>query len=257
LSGLHQLEVSECRSPNSGERRAGPVDILLLHYTGMPDADQALAWLCDPQSGVSCHYFVHEDGRIVRLVDESSRAWHAGESCWAGERDINSRSIGIEIANYGHASLPDPAVNDQALLPPFPDQQIEAVIALCRDILSRYTIPPQRVLAHSDVAPARKADPGEAFPWARLAAAGIGHWSDPEPVGGGRFLSMGDSGEPVEALQAMLALYGYDLGISDRFDEATKEVVTAFQRHFRPQRVDGVADTSTVKTLHELISTLP
>lgn len=252
-----ELVVSECPSPNSGERKSGPVDMLLLHYTGMPDADQALAWLCNPQSGVSCHYFVHEDGRTVRLVDESLRAWHAGKACWAGERDINSRSIGIEIANFGHASLPNPAVNDRALLPPFPDVQVDAVIALCRDILSRHAIPPQRVLAHSDVAPARKADPGEAFPWARLAAAGIGHWSDPEPVGGGHFLAMGDNGEPVEALQAMLALYGYDLDPSGRFDEATKQVVAAFQRHFRPERVDGVADTSTVITLHGLIGTLP
>jgi N-acetylmuramoyl-L-alanine amidase len=256
VSGIGKPPVSDCPSPNSGERRTGPVDILLLHYTGMPDADQALGWLCNPESRVSCHYFVHEDGRILRLVDEASRAWHAGESCWAGERDINSRSIGIEIANHGHAALADPATNDCTLLPPFPDPQIDALIALCRDILSRHDIPPQRVLGHSDVAPARKADPGEAFPWARLAAAGIGHWIEPEPVGGGHFMSLGDSGEPVEALQAMLALYGYELEISGRYDEATKQVVTAFQRHFRPRRVDGIADTSTVKTLHGLISTL-
>ncbi len=256
MSDIGDLQVADCPSPNCGDRRTGPVDILLLHYTGMPDDEQALGWLCKPESGVSCHYFVHADGRVLRLVDEGRRAWHAGESCWAGERDINSRSIGIEIANCGHAALADPQTNDRTLLPPFPDAQIDALIALCRDILSRHAIPPERVLAHSDVAPARKADPGEAFPWARLAAAGIGHWIEPEPIGGGHFMSPGDSGEPVEALQAMLALYGYDVEISGRFDEATKQAVTAFQRHFRAERVDGVADTSTVKTLHGLISTL-
>ena len=250
------LPISDRASPNHGERKSGPVDILLLHYTGMPDADQALDWLCDPQSGVSCHYFIHEDGRIVRLVDEGKRAWHAGASCWAGESDINSRSIGLEIANYGHAALTGETTPGTGL-PPFPDPQIEAVIALCRDILTRHDIPPQRVLAHSDVAPARKEDPGEAFPWARLAEAGIGHWVEPEPVRGGRFLSIGDRGEPVEALQSMLGLYGYEIQVSGCFDEATKQVVTAFQRHFRPERTDGIADASSIQTLHNLMSCLP
>jgi len=251
------LPISERSSPNHGERKSGPVDILLLHYTGMADADQALDWLCDTQSGVSCHYFIHEDGRIVRLVDEGQRAWHAGASCWAGESDINSRSIGLEIANYGHAALADPATPAPAALPAFPDPQIDAVIALCADILARHEIPPYRVLAHSDVAPARKEDPGEAFPWARLAEAGIGHWVEPEPVRGGRFISLGDCGEPVEALQSMLALYGYEIPVSGRFDETTKQVVMAFQRHFRPERVDGIADASSIQTLHNLMSRLP
>ena len=150
-------------SPNHDERAAGkPVDILLLHYTGMRSAEGALKWLTDPASKVSSHYFVDEDGRAVALVDEDRRAWHAGKSFWAGETDINSRSIGIEIANPGH----------EFGYRPFPEAQIEAVIALCRDILARHPIPPERVLAHSDVAPARKQDPGEFFPWARLAAAG-------------------------------------------------------------------------------------
>ena len=256
------LQILEQASPNHGERKCGPVDILLLHYTGMADAGQALDRLCDPQSGVSCHYFIHEDGRIVRLVGEDQRAWHAGASCWAGESDINSRSIGVEIANYGHAALggedwSDQVVYDRSALPPFPGPQIDAVIALGRDILARHAIPPQRVLAHSDVAPQRKADPGEAFPWARLAGAGIGHWVEPEPVRGGRFLSPGDSGEPVEALQGMLALYGYEIAVSGRFDEPTRHVVMAFQRHFRPERADGIADASTVRTLHKLMSNLP
>ncbi|MCL6709175.1 N-acetylmuramoyl-L-alanine amidase, partial [Pseudomonas sp. R2.Fl] len=231
-------------SPNCGPRVGcdGP-DILLLHYTGMPSAEGALSWLCNPESQVSSHYFVHEDGRIVQLVPEGMRAWHAGKSFWAGETDINSRSIGIEIANAGHP----------AGLPPFPDRQIEALIELCHDCVSRWQIAPERVLGHSDVAPVRKIDPGENFPWGRLHAAGIGHHVEPVPVGGGRFFQRGDRGQPVEALQSMLSLYGYNVEITGDFDEKTEGVVAAFQRHFRPERVDGIADMSTVETLHHLL----
>ncbi len=233
-------------SPNHGERRDGAnIDTLILHYTGMPDAQQSCDWLCNPDSEVSCHYFVFEDGRIAQLVPEDRRAWHAGASFWAGDTDINSRSIGIEIANPGP---PDGE-------PGYPDAQIEALIALCRDIVDRNAIPASRVLAHSDVAPARKCDPGEKFPWDRLASAGIGHWTEPEPVGGGEFMQEGDVGQPVEALQAMLAHYGYGVDITGTFDSTTREVVTAFQRHFRPAQVDGVADRSTVTTLYRLSQT--
>jgi N-acetylmuramoyl-L-alanine amidase len=235
-------------SPNFGERRDGkPADILLLHYTGMESGPAAEDWLCAPHSEVSCHYIVHEDGRVVQMVPEAMRAWHAGRSRWKGETDINSRSIGIEIVNGGH----------EFGLPPFPDRQIEAVIALSRGIVARHAIVPERVLAHSDVAPGRKRDPGELFPWAGLAAEGVGHWVDPEPLGGGRFFSLGDRGQPVEALQSMLALYGYGLQVTGEFDAATAAGIAAFQRHFRPARVDGVADASSIATLHRLLSTLP
>ncbi len=169
---------------------------------------------------------MHQDGRVVALVPEDRRAWHAGEARWGTATDVNSRSIGIEIANAGHpGGLPD-----------FPDAQIEAVIALSRAILGRHPIPPNRVLAHSDVAPGRKLDPGERFPWARLAAAGVGHFVAPVPIADGRFFQRGDEGAPVEALQAMLALYGYGVDVSGAFDQRTKDVVAAFQRHFRPAR---------------------
>ena len=217
----------------------------------MPDADQALDWLCNPQSGVSSHYFVYEDGRIIQLVDEDHRAWHAGDSTWSGESDINSRSIGIEIANLGHAAL-----TDHQTLPPFPEIQVNAIINLCRDILARHAISKHRVLAHSDVAPARKTDPGEAFPWKQLAENGIGIWVEPQPLRGGRFLTVGDSGEPVEALQTMLAYYGYAVEPTGKYDQSTCQVVAAFQRHFRPECVDGVADSSTIDTLRKLISTV-
>jgi N-acetylmuramoyl-L-alanine amidase len=235
-------------SPNHGERRDGRrPDMLLLHYTGMPVEGEALQWLCNPVSEVSAHYFVFEDGGVLQLVPEARRAWHAGVASWAGETDINSCSIGIEIANAGHPGG----------LPPFGEEQVESVIALCRDIASRWGIPPDRILAHSDVAPGRKLDPGEKFPWDRLHGAGIGHWVAPTPIRDGRFFSRGDEGPPVEALQAMLALYGDGAPLSGRFDEATETVVAAFQRHFRPERVDGIADASTITTLRDLIAARP
>jgi len=235
-------------SPNFGPRRDGMrPEIIMLHYTGMETSASAESWLCDPVSEVSSHYLVREDGSIVQMVRESDRAWHAGKGSWRGRTDINSCSIGIEVANPGHAyGYPD-----------FADIQIEAVITLCRDITSRHSIRPERVLAHSDTAPGRKVDPGEKFPWARLHAAGVGHFVEPSPVRGGRFLSAGERGEPVEALQSMLTLYGYGAEINGSFDATTQAVVAAFQRHFRPERVDGVADRSTIETLHRLLAALP
>ncbi|GAB6841217.1 N-acetylmuramoyl-L-alanine amidase [Methylorubrum rhodinum] len=241
----HVAEV--LASANRGPRIGGTIDMLILHYTGMATGRGALARLRDPRAEVSAHYLVFEDGRVVQLVPEAERAWHAGRGAWAGVTDINSRSIGIEIVHPGH----------DGGLPPYPDGQIEAVIALCRDILGRNPIPAPRVLAHSDVAPDRKEDPGENFPWDRLAAAGIGHWVAPAPIRDGRFFAMGEAGDPIAALQAMFALYGYDQPITGRFDEALRAVVTAFQRHFRPARVDGVADASTITTLRDLIAALP
>jgi len=235
-------------SPNFGPRRDGMrPDMIVLHYTGMQRGEAAEMWLCNPESEVSSHYIVHEDGRIVQMVREADRAWHAGRSSWRGVTDINSCSIGIEICNPGH----------EFGHPDFCAPQIEAVIALCAGISMRHGVAPERVLAHSDVAPGRKRDPGEKFPWAALHAAGIGHLVPPAPVRGGRFLTAGESGEPVEALQSMLALYGYGLEITGFFDAATQAVVEAFQRHFRPALVDGVADRSTIETLHLLLSALP
>lgn len=243
---MSELEIEERPSPNHGER-FGPIDILLLHYTGMPDDEQALAWLRNPESKVSSHYFVHKNGRVFQLVPEERRAWHAGLSLWSGVSDINSRSIGIEIANGGHPSG----------LPDYPEMQIGALIALCQTILSRHAIPQHRVLAHSDVAPGRKLDPGERFPWAKLAAAGVGHFVEPAPSNDGRTLRLTDRGERVEALQAMLALYGYGIEVTGDFDRKTENVVAAFQRHFRAEQVDGIAEGSTQETLQRLLAALP
>jgi len=231
-------------SPNHGERVGGPPDIILLHYTGMQTGDAALHRLCDPEAKVSSHYLVYENGSIVQLVPEARRAQHAGVSSWTGETDINSRSIGIEIVNGGHDfGYPD-----------FPKRQIAAVIALCRGIIARRGIVRHRVLAHSDVAPSRKRDPGEKFPWKLLSESGVGLWVDPAPITDWLSLVPGDTGDQVRELQTALADYGYGVPLSGDYDDVTKDVVTAFQRHFRPAQVDGMADTSTRETLRKLIA---
>jgi N-acetylmuramoyl-L-alanine amidase len=235
-------------SPNIGERvGVSAPDMILLHYTGMESGEAAEAWLCNPASQVSAHYLVHEDGGIVQMVPESARAWHAGKSSWHGVTDINSHSIGIEIVNPGHGLG----------YPPFPKRQIRAVMALCRGITSRHGIRPERILAHSDVAPGRKVDPGEKFPWRVMAREGIGHWVAPARIRTGRVLALQDEGEPVRALQAMLAAYGYGVEITGTFDGSTETVTKAFQMHFRPSLIDGRADRATVETLRRLIAGLP
>ncbi|WP_279477542.1 N-acetylmuramoyl-L-alanine amidase [Aureimonas sp. SK2] len=235
-------------SPFHDERRDGALpDILLLHYTGMTTGEAALSRLTGEGSEVSAHYLVEEDGRVIQLVPETRRAWHAGVSCWRGRSDLNSRSIGIEIVNPGHA-------HGYRAFPPI---QIAAVIELCRDCVARWTIPAQNVLAHSDVAPDRKEDPGELFPWDQLFRAGVGHWTEPARAIGGRYLTLGDRGQPVEAYQGLLAAYGYCQKIDGTFDEATRFNTFAFQRHFRQGRVDGVADMGTITTLHRLLTSLP
>ena len=237
------LVARVCASPNQGERSKA-IDSIILHYTGMESEDAALKRLCDPASEVSCHYVIRENGEILQLVPERRRAWHAGLSCWAGEQDMNSASIGIELTNGGH----------DFGLPSYPEAQIAALIALCRDIIARRNIPAARILAHSDVAPSRKRDPGEYFPWAMLAAAGIGHYVPPQPYGEDSPLDLGAGGEPVANMQKMLRDYGYEIDVSGTYDDRTKVVVAAFQRHFRPTRVDGRADLSTIVTLRDLLA---
>ncbi len=232
-------------SPNFGPRRDGRrPDMIVLHYTGMESGHAAEVRLCDPESEVSSHYLVHEDGHIVQMVRESDRAWHAGKSSWRGLNDLNSSSIGIEIVNPGH----------ELGYPAFPKRQIDAVIALCRGIAQRHGVRPERVLAHSDIAPGRKVDPGEKLPWKRLFEAGVGHLVTPSPVRPGPALREGDAGRDVEKLQSMLALYGYGVEITGCYDAQTRIVVEAFQRHFRRRIVDGIADGSTLRTLERLLA---
>jgi N-acetylmuramoyl-L-alanine amidase len=214
-----------CPSPNHDARPGGAaVDILVLHYTGMRTAEEALARLCDPQAKVSAHYTIDRAGTVYAHVPEECRAWHAGVSYWAGERNVNARSIGIELVNPGQ----------EFGYVPFTDDQIGALIDLARGILLRHPIPSRRVLGHSDVAPARKTDPGEFFPWARLAEYGIGVW--PEPA------------KPKADFAEGLTRYGYDP------DAPLKDVVAAFQRHFRPSCVDGIADAECSALLEGLLA---
>jgi len=232
-------------SGNYGERRNGrEPDLIVLHYTGMADGRMAVQRLTTVGTEVSAHYIVLEDGRIIQSVSESRRAWHAGASTWAGESDINSSSIGIEIINGGH---------DYGL-PPYPLRQVAAVIALCKGIMIRRNIPRHRVIGHSDISPGRKQDPGEKFPWALLAASGVGQYVPPAKIVAGPTMAVGAAGDNVRALQEALASYGYGVTVSGIYDFATVEVVTAFQRHFRPELIDGIADVSTVTTLNNLLA---
>jgi len=202
----------------------------------MQSAAAALERLCDPAAKVSAHYLVDEDGSVTTLVAEEARAWHAGVSRWLGEAGLNDRSIGIELVNPGH----------EWGYRPFPDLQYRACIALCQDILSRWPIAQRRVLGHSDIAPARKQDPGELFDWRRLAEAGIGLW--PEHGGG--------APRDTSTLQAQLAQVGYDVPRDGQVDCATRAVIKAFQRHFRPARVDGIADHATRARLDGVLASL-
>jgi len=218
------MRIRERPSPNFGPRAAG-IDMLVLHYTGMRTAAAALARLCAPASQVSAHYLVDEDGAIWRLVDEAQRAWHAGVASWRGRSDVNGASIGIELVNPGH----------EWGYRPFPEGQMAALEELCHDILARQPIPPRHVLAHSDVAPLRKQDPGEKFDWRRLARAGIGRFpAAPAAVP-----------DTIAATQRLLAAIGYAVPASGSADAETTLVVTAFQRRYRPSRCDGVADVET------------
>lgn len=234
-------------SCNAGPRPAGcRPDMIVLHYTGMAAADQAVRWLADPRSKVSCHYVVDERGRVTQMVAESQRAWHAGASHWAGNTDINSASIGIEIQNPGH----------EHGYPEFPPEQMQAIAGLCRDIAGRWKVRAERILAHSDVAPGRKIDPGEKFDWAFLAEQGVGHWLAPAPLDpDAKHILDGDAQARTETLE-LLRAYGY--GIDDPGRENWFwHLVRTFQMHFRPQRADGHLDAGTLDTLRRLVAALP
>lgn len=235
------IDTIAAPSPNF-DARTGPPDMVVLHYTGMQTGEAALARLRDPEAKVSAHYLIEEDGRVFSLVAEERRAWHAGVSFWKGERNVNAVSIGIELVNPGH----------EWGYRAFPAPQVAALTALLDEIRGRWTIPDARIVGHSDVAPDRKQDPGELFPWARLAAAGHGLWVEP-PAAPGAPLAEGDEGTGVFALQAGLTRLGYDSAPSGRYDAATATVVTAFQRHWRPGRIDGVADGETRARLVHLL----
>ncbi len=228
------FSICEHPSPNVDERPDGcVVDCLILHYTGMKTADDALNRLCDAEAKVSAHYLVDEDGRIIRLVDERKRAWHAGVSSWQGRERLNDCSIGIEIVNSGH----------EWGYRPFTEAQYRALEWLCPPLMTRFAIAPLRVLAHSDVAPDRKEDPGELFDWKRLAASGIGVW----PEDG--------EGEPRSMAEAIERLHKIGYSLPDPGDgRSTVRRLEAFQRRFRPERVDGELDRQTLARLDGVLA---
>ncbi len=230
------LDFITRESPNFDERKL-PISVLVLHYTGMESGAAAIERLCDPEAKVSAHYVVEEDGSIYRLVNEEDRAWHAGVSQWRGITDLNSASIGIEIVNGGHDfGLPD-----------FPDKQIKAVIVLSKDIFNRHDI--DHVVGHSDIAPERKQDPGEKFPWKALSEQGIGTW--PENISEDRriLFEAGSRDRGMAIVQSGLAHIGYEAHVSGVLDEKTRLIVAALQRRYRPDQIDGQIDIQTLEII--------
>ena len=246
---MTEWKYHERPSPNFDTREAHPVDMLVLHYTGMKTGAEALERLCNRDSRVSAHYVVDMDGTVIRLVAEDRRAWHAGISSWRGHTNINQRSIGIEIVNAGH----DHGYH------PFPAAQMKMVTMLCRDILSRHDIPARNVVGHSDIAPSRKEDPGELFDWKTLAKLGIGLFPSPSPLegeGGVGGLSPRSNAlkypplpNPLPQGERELELYGYETA-------DLPKTIAAFQRHFRTSAINGVWDNECAQLLAALLAML-
>ena len=273
------LEIIQSPSPNFDERKR-PIRFIVLHYTGMDDADSALRVLSDPlpqreayldaipqnplmvdgrpadrvlvpspMTKVSSHYLAYEDGRMFQLVDESKRAWHAGRGSWDGETDLNSCSIGIEIANGGH----------DFGLPEFPDVQIQSVMTLVKAIMDRHGLDRQHVIGHSDLAPSRKPDPGEKFPWKRLAQAGLSIWPMPGPEDGNQrvvFETLGALDARIYAMQGSLATIGYGVSDNGTYDATLKDIIRAFQRRFRQNKADGIIDVETLSLIERVADIL-
>ncbi|HSM53725.1 MAG TPA: N-acetylmuramoyl-L-alanine amidase [Erythrobacter sp.] len=222
-----ELVHRERLSPNFNDR-ALPISMVVLHYTEMKPVETALDRLCDPEAQVSAHYLISEEGEVTRLVPEEKRAWHAGASFWRGHKDVNSASIGIELDHPGHALG----------YRPFAEEQIDALIPLLHRIQRQYDIPRANVVGHSDVAPARKTDPGELVPWDRLAEYGL---CLPRPR-----IELGDPFDNDGAFYLALERFGYDITDGHK-------AVEAFQRRWRPERIDGEIDGQLRAILFQLL----
>lgn len=273
------LDIIQSPSPNFDDRKR-PIRFVVLHYTGMESADGALRVLSDPlpqreaylneipasplmvdgrpadrvlvpapMSKVSSHYLAYEDGRVFQLVDEAKRAWHAGRGTWDGENDMNSCSIGIEIANGGHDfGLPD-----------FTEPQIQSVMTLVRTILDRHGLDPRAVIGHSDLAPSRKPDPGEKFPWKRFAQAGLSIWPAAGPEDGDQrvlFETLGTMNAGISTIQTGLGTIGYGVEVNGTYDNVLKDIIRAFQRRFRQSKADGIIDVETVALIGRVAAIL-
>ncbi len=234
---VKDLQVLLRYSPNHNERPSEPVSLIVMHYTGMRSGEEALEWLCSPESQVSAHYLVEENGDVFQLVEEDRRAWHAGVSHWHGHGNINDISIGIEIVNPGH----------EFGYRSFPESQMQAVLALSQDIMRRHEISTEGVVAHSDIAPLRKQDPGELFPWAWLAEHGVGLWHD---------LTDADTMDVTtitfdQQAEAQLQRWGHHIDNND--EKQVQAVIAAFQRRFRPKAISGIWDKGTQHCLEALL----
>ena len=229
-------------SPNFNQRDL-PISILVVHFTHMHTAELALQRLTDTAAQVSAHYLISKTGEIYQLVEESKRAWHAGVSSWRGEKDVNSASIGIEL---------DYAPPDEGPAPDYDPHLLQSLIELSGDIVQRHSIAPRNVVGHSDVAPARKVDPGVKMEWPRLARHGVGLWIDPPATQAVDALRLGDTGPAVAAFQKAMSSYGYGINQDGVFNAETQQVVSAFQRHFRREKVDGIADAQTQTLIYAL-----
>nr|HIL74870.1 N-acetylmuramoyl-L-alanine amidase [Rhodospirillales bacterium] len=220
-------------SPNYNDRPPGTeIDILVFHYTGMPKPAQALERMCDPDVKVSAHYLIDKDGQLFQLISEEKRAWHAGISSWRNNYNINDRSIGIELANPGH----------EFGYQKFPTRQIDTLIEIAKDIIKRHPVPARNIIGHSDIAPARKKDPGEFFDWHKLALKGIGYW--PESL-------KTENINQINASNFKLALQKYGYDTTD-----LPATILAFQRHFLPTRCNSQPDQEMFKMLEILISNI-
>lgn len=233
-------------TPNFNERPEGAIiDILVMHYTGMQSAEAALNHMCNPEAQVSAHYMVYEDGRIINLVPEEKRAWHAGISCWHGVSSLNDTSIGIEIVNPGH----------EFGYRPFPEMQMGAVKELAKDIMQRRFIEPRNVVGHSDIAPLRKQDPGELFDWKWLAKDGVGLWPDVRKMwkSDAVLVEPGIEGVDAARVQKMLSDYGYHIRVDGYYGPKTEEIIKAFKRHFVPEQLNIMWDKLAEERLKRLL----
>lgn len=234
------------KSPNFNDRpEKASVDILVMHYTGMKTADAALQRMLDPTAEVSAHYMVYEDGKVISLVDEEKRAWHAGISCWRGIASLNDISVGIEIVNTGH----------EFGYVPFPDKQMESVKKLAKEIMERHGIEARNVVGHSDIAPSRKEDPGELFDWQALAEEGVGLWPDVKKVwrGSDVLVEPGKEDVDVARIQKMLSDYGYHIRVDGYFGSKTEDVIKAYKRHFVPEQLNVCWDKLAEERLKKLL----
>ena len=241
------MQIIDRPSPNQDERGANePIEMLILHYTGMVSGEAALQRLTDAEAKVSAHYTIDVDGLVYRHVHEERRAWHAGVSSWRGYEQVNGRSIGIEIVNPGH----------EFGYVDFPNEQMQSVLSLSCEVVGRHKIEKRNVVAHSDVAPSRKTDPGEKFDWESLAAQGVGMWVHSNEISIDRDFEIPTRASDVAAMQKKLADFGYGLESNGHLDGQTTEVIIAFQRHFRQSNIDGVFDAETSAILDALIRSI-